>query len=613
MDSGAGSVEADVPAGLALGQNFPPATLDDWQARAGAVLSRRGSSVDVDPMTALGTVTEDGITLRPLYVAGEPAPLIGAPGRAPFLRSSTADPTDGWDVRALHRDPDPVRTNAAVLADLESGVTSLWLAVGERGLAVDDLPQALDGVDLARVPIVLDAGAQAGAAARTLLALADDRKVPRRLLAGSLGADPIAARARFGNPADLDEMAELASLVALTAGSRLCAVTVDGTVYNDAGGSDTDELAAVASAGVAYLRALSAAGIDDPFAQLEFRYAVGDDQFNGIAKLRAARRIWSRIGQLCGVSAGQRQHAVTSSAMMTRRDPWVNVLRTTIGCFSAAAGGAQAITVRPFDDALGLPDDFARRIARNTQAVIHGESHLGRVVDPAGGSWYVETLSEQLAAVAWKKFTALERAGGALAALDSGFLATMLASSAGERAVRIDTRTRLITGVTAFPDLSEAVVKRPAAPPPAHGGLLPSMRYAQRFEALRDRAEAAGAASSGPARVVLATLGSAASWAARVGFARELFAVAGLETVTVDLDGAPLLDDVGAVACLCSSDVEYAERGAAAVSALRAAGATHVVVAGRPDSGLGADDFVFAGCKAYAVLAKTLDRVEAQR
>ncbi len=185
--------------------------------------------------------------------------------------------------------------------------------------------------------------------------------------------------------------------------------TVDATIYHDAGASDADELAVATAVGVAYLRALTDAGlsIDEAFAAVEFRFAVTADQFLSIAKLRAARQIWARVAELSGArDRGQHQHAVTSRAMMTHRDPWVNMLRTTIACFAAAVGGADAITVLPFDAAIGLPDDFARRIARNTHAILHDESSLGRVVDAAGGSGYVETITAQLAEKAWAEFTA---------------------------------------------------------------------------------------------------------------------------------------------------------------------------------------------------------------
>ena len=215
-------------------------------------------------------------------------------------------------------------------------------------------------------------------------------------MSGSLGADPIGWRARTG--AEVFALAELVELA--RPHEQLRVATIDATIYHDAGASDATEIAVATAVGVAYLRELTESGlsVDDALARLEFRFAVTGDQFASIAKLRAARQIWQRVAELSEAEDRvQFQHAVTSAAMMTRRDPWVNMLRTTIACFAAGVGGADAITVLPFDNALGLPDDFARRIARNTNAVLHDESSIGRVVDAAGGSWYVETLTAQLA------------------------------------------------------------------------------------------------------------------------------------------------------------------------------------------------------------------------
>ena len=179
---------------------------------------------------------------------------------------------------------------------------------------------------------------------------------------------------------------------------------------------------------------MRAAGLsaDAAFGQLEFRYAATADQFATIAKLRAARRLWARVAQQCGVTAdagGQRQHAVSSWSMMTRRDPWNNILRATLACFAAGVGGADAITVAPFDAAIGQPDRLARRVARNVHALLVEESHVARVIDPAGGSWYVEDLTEQLAVKAWAWFQEIERSGGLRAALAAGLVADRLAAS----------------------------------------------------------------------------------------------------------------------------------------------------------------------------------------
>jgi methylmalonyl-CoA mutase len=586
-------------------------TREQWRAAVAGVLRKAGRVEGADPEDALSYTTVDGILVRPLYTRDDVAPVApvdrAATARlaAASIPGAGAGDAAGWDIRTGYADGDPVRVNEAVLADLGGGAGSVWLTVGVRGTALVDLPRALDGVYLDLVAVVLDAGEQTLHAAQTLLALARERGIAPGELRGSFGADPIADRARTGSGVHLDHLVELTQLAA---GTAMTPVTVDGTVYAEAGGSDADELAATAAAGVAYLRALSAAGVEDPFAQLDFRYSVSADQFASIAKLIAARRIWERIAELSGVAGvRQRQHAVTSSAMMTRRDPWVNLMRATVAGFAAAVGGAQSITVTPFDAALGVPDGFARRLARNTQAILHDESGLGWVLHPAGGSWYVEALTERMAEAAWEKFIVLERAGGVLAALESGALAELLTAARDRRSHDIATRTMPITGVSAFPLLVEELPSRPPAPA-APPGLLPTVRYAQAFEDLRDRVDAALAAGH-RAAVPLLGLGDAQSSAARIGFARGLFQIGGIETATVhevgDVAGAPLV-------CLCGSDTAYAEHTAEAVTALRAAGVGWILLASTPYyelSAAGVDGYLFTGCNVLDVLESVLKRI----
>jgi methylmalonyl-CoA mutase len=295
--------------------------------------------------------------------------------------------------------------------------------------------------------------------------------------------------------------------------------------------------------------------------------------------------------------------------MMSRRDPWVNMLRTTIACFSAAVAGADAITVLPFDSAIGLSDAFARRIARNTQSVLHDESSLARVIDAAGGSWYVESLTDQVAEKAWATFTAIERAGGALAALDDGTLDEIFAAARNRRADDIAHRRAPLTGVSEFAYIDEPPVARePVAPPPS-GGLLPSIRYAQDFESFRDRAEAA------PARptVFLAALGPLAVHSARVGFARNLLQSGGIEPVVGTGNSTDIVEAFRAsgttVACICSNDKTYAEQAADVAAALHQAGASHVWLAGKGDYP-GVDGYLYSGVNALDVLATTFEKLE---
>lgn len=592
--------------GLELAGEFPDATHEQWQRLIAGVLRKSGKDVEgAQAEEALSTALEDGLRTRPLYTAHDSAPEPGYPGFAPFIRGSKPEGSTagGWDVRQRHAADD----GAAVLADLENGVTSLWLAVGEGGIPVASLGRVLDGVLLDLAPVVLDAGAETESAARELLRLYEERGVCDDAARGNLGADPLGHEARTGRAGDFTTAASLALLCAERY-PGLRALTVDALPYHEAGGSAAQELGASLATGVAYLRELTSAGlsVEQACGQLEFRYAATADQFLTIAKLRAARRLWARVAEVCGAPAAgaQTQHAVTSPVMMSRRDPWVNMLRTTIATLAAGTGGADSVTVLPFDDALGLPDAFARRIARNTSTILIEESHLARVIDPAGGSWYVERLTDELAHAGWEFFQNIERGGGQAAVLRSGRLGQDLADTWQARSSRLAQRREPITGVSEFPFLAEKPVVREAAPERPSGGLL-RVRRDEAFEALRARSDAHLAATGARPRIYLAALGPAAAHTARLTFAANLFQAGGIEPVA---EGS--FEDSGATeVCLCSSDTLYEEQAEAQAARLRAAGASHVFLAGRPGQYAGVDAHVYAGCDAVAVLSATLDRM----
>ncbi|WP_317445875.1 methylmalonyl-CoA mutase family protein [Streptomyces collinus] len=592
--------------GLSLAAEFPDATHEQWQRLVEGVLRKSGKEVSGEAAEdALSTTLEDGLRTRPLYTARDGAPDPGLPGFAPYLRGGRPEgnTAGGWDVRQRHA----ALTDGAVLGDLENGVTSLWLVLGEGGIPVADLPRALDGVYLDLAPVVLDAGPDTEAAAAVLLRLYEEKGVDPKTVRGNLGADPLGYQARTGTP---QEFAPVAALAARCAEQYpgLRALTVDALPYHEAGGSAAQELGASLATGVAYLRELTGAGltVEAACAQLEFRYAATADQFLTIAKLRAARRLWGRVAEVSGApgAGAQAQHVVTSPVMMSRRDPWVNMLRTTVATLAAGVGGADSVTVLPFDHALGLPDAFARRIARNTSTILVEESHLARVIDPAGGSWYVERLTDELAHAAWEYFRSVERDGGQAAVLRSGRIRTDLATTWAERSKKLAKRREPITGVSEFPLLSERPVEREPAPEPPSGG-LPRVRRDEAYETLRARSDAHRAATGARPRIFLATLGPAAAHTARSTFAANLFQAGGIEPVT----GGGFEDSGATEAVLCSSDDLYAEQAEQAAEALRAAGARHVFLAGRPAAYAGVDSYVFAGCDAVDVLSATLDRM----
>lgn len=610
--------EHAVPDDLALAAEFDQVTLDQWRDLVAGVLRKSGrEDLPEQVEDALRRPVAPGVTVAPLYTAADAGDLptaVGVPGLPPFVRGARpgggpagsaevaaaggaeGGAPAGWDVRQRHAHPDVAVTREAIAADLENGVTSLWLVVGEGAVPADRLGEVLSDVYLDLAPVSVEGGVTAATAFLDLVDGRDDLAP-----GGSLGLDPLGQHAASGQPQDLSGLAGTARRAAAHPGLRT--VVVDGTVFHDAGASVVEELGCSLAAGVAYLRALNDGGlsVDEAFGQLEFRYAASADQFTTIAALRAARRLWDRVGEVSGASAearAQRQHAVTSSVMTTTRDPWVNMLRTTVACFAAGVGGANVVTVQPFDAALGLPDSFSRRIARNTQNLLVEEGHLARVLDPAGGSWYVESLTRELARAAWDWFTEIERAGGLAAALDSGLVGDRIATAWDQRAKRLATRADAITGVSEFPNLHELLPSRePLSWSPPSGG-LPRVRAAQEYEELRDAADAAGERPT----VYLATIGPIARHTARASFAGNLFQAGGLGTPSGD--GAAGLADAGtSVACICGTDKDYAETAAGLAAELRAAGATQVWLAGKPDLAVdGVDGYVHTGCDALAAL-----------
>ncbi len=547
---------------LALVRPGDEHTRVDWEKATAAVLrkARRMTDADDDALVweKLTRTTLDGIAVAPL---GTPDLVDGI--------GATARPTrqGAWDIRAHLGAGEAEQANQDALVDLNGGVTSLWLSV-EPGT---DFATLLDGVFLDLAPVVLEATSDALATAEAFLSYVGDLE----LHPGT----------NLGVPAS-QATAELAA-AALERG--VLAFVVDGTRVHDRGASDAQELGWTMSAAADYLRALTGAGVSlqDAARLVEFRLAVTDEQFPSIAKLRAARRLWARVLELSGLSGApeQRQHAVTSRPMMSRYDPYVNMLRTTVAAFAAGVGGADAVTVLPFDSPLGKPETLGRRVARNTSALLISESHLARVADPAGGSYAVEKLTADLAAAGWSVLGELESG----ADLDAA-----IAEVVAVRDAQVASRARPITGLTEFPDLAEELPQR--APDGAFDDVRP---YGAAFEEMRDHPPSG--------RVFLATLGSIASHTARATFATNLLAAGG---VAVDVAGATA--DVAAlvaaydgqdVVCLAGSDPTYAERGEAAAAALREAGASRVLIAGKATAYC--DDACAMGVDALAFLTRT--------
>ncbi|MGY2117636.1 methylmalonyl-CoA mutase family protein [Nocardia gipuzkoensis] len=601
-----------------------------WRKGVAGVLAK-ARRVDVtelpeEPERLLDETTYDGLTVAPLYTRRDELPEQPLPGTFPFVRGrdATRDVHRGWFVSAQVAQRDAAAANREILAGLENGISAIWLGAGERGVPVADLPSALNGLLFELAPLTLDAGSDVAGAAAQVFSVLDGYAAPdREVIRIALGAAPLTSR--FAGLADigLTEAVALAGQAARRP-ETVRAITVDGPVFHDAGASDAQELGAAVAAGLAYLRSLTESlDIADALGQLEFRLAATDDQFATIAKFRAARQLWARVAHVCGAPdfGGAPQHAVTSAAMMSRRDPWVNMLRTTLAAFGAGIGGADTVTVLPFDSALppgelGVSKSFADRMARNTQLLLLEESHLGHVLDPGAGSWYVEDLTAALAAKAWEFLQEIEAAGGYLAALESGLLAERVAATKAARDTDVAHRKTAVTGVNEFPNLAE----QPLSEAARQAGRV--ARYGAAFEQLRDRSDAYLAEHGARPKALLVPLGSVAEHNVRVTFIANLLASGGIESINpgplaVDAIAAAATEAGAPIAVLCGSDARYGTEAGAAVERLRAAGVSTVLLAGAAKAVADLDDaqrpdgFLAARIDAVAALSGLLEKVGA--
>jgi methylmalonyl-CoA mutase len=628
---------------LSLAADFPQATREQWLKLVEGVLK------GADFQRKLVARTHDGIAIEPLYPKAEAA--------APVAREQAGR----WRVSQRVDHPEPAKANELALIDLEGGADALTLvtrkAPASRGFGVridslDDLDQMLSGVMLDLIHLRLDAGGHGRQMAAMLLALAERRGHKLSDLSLDLGLDPIGAMAAMGRmSASWDAVASrmgdtLGHLTAQGFAGR--AFLADGRVYHEAGASEAQELAVVLATGLGTLRALEAHGhsLDAARRALSFLLVADADEFLTVAKLRALRRLWARVEQACGLEPKPiRLHTETAWRMITRSDPWVNMLRATVAAFSAGIGGADAITVLPFTAALGLPDAFARRIARNTQLILLDESNLARVADPAAGAGGFEALTDALCEKAWALLQEIEREGGILESLTIGKLQTRIAAVRAQREKAVDTRREPITGTSKFPNINEADVavllpmaaaetstvssplsSSPASteiaftvlvqmagqgatlpqfagtassPSPVSIAPLPSTRTAESFEHLRDRADAYRKKTGEHPKVFLANLGLIAAFTARATFAKNFFEAGGIEAVVND--GFPSIHALTAafaasgaqIACICSSDEVYFSSADEAITpnetvveetarALKRAGGSLVYMAGRP-------------------------------
>jgi len=613
---------------LRLAAEFPAATFEDWRKLVDGVL--KGA-----PFEKLVGKTYDGLKIAPIYtrVPGV-KPIAGRPAGAP------------WDILQRIDHPDAAEANRQALQDLENGATGLSLvfagANGAYGFGLpptaDAIARVMDGIFInAGITIDLQVGPQSRMAAIHLAEYVQQKGIAPSSCNIRFGLDPLAACAAWGfSPYAWSDISE-----AVTKGVKGLAgmgfkgpfTVADGRVIHDAGGSEVQELAFTLASAVAYLRALQEADVSltDAQGMIYARLSADADQFLSLAKFRALRLLWARVEQACNLAPKPLIiSADTAWRMLTQRDPYVNMLRATIATFSAGLGGADSVGVLPHTLALGLPDSFARRVARNTQLVLLEESNLARVSDPAAGSGSIESLARELCEAAWALFQEIEKTGGVFAALEQGVIQRKVLATRAQREANIAKRRDVLTGASEFPNLHEAPVAVLDTKPivlPAYGeakikfDALPAMRLARPFEELRDRSDEIQKRSGSRPKIFLANLGTPADFTARATFAKSFFETGGVEAIdsagfTDTAALAQAFKDSGAqLACLCSSDKLYPLQGGPAAEALQNAGAQHIYLAGRPgdqEAALrqaGVQDFIFAGGDALKSLMQAYQRI----
>ncbi|MEE4236430.1 MAG: methylmalonyl-CoA mutase family protein [Anderseniella sp.] len=611
---------------LQLASGFPAMDEAGWRALVEASLKGR-------PFETLRSRTADGIVIEPVYGRTHDAPALPA-GPAREIAGS-------WTLVQRADMPDLAAANTQMLDDLTNGATGIALVIpgsvtaGAHGVAISDarsVERVFDGVELDFISLRLDGGRNGRDLALLVL---DEYK--RRLLDLSrcrldLGLDPLGALALNGRIVNRKELASRAGDMFAKArkldhkGGVFCA---DARVHHGAGCSEAQELALALATGVDYLRLLEEAGIDPAISapQTSMLLTADADQFLTIAKLRAARLLWARMLEASGLETSPLTlHAETAMRMMSRRDPHVNLLRTTSAAFAAGIGGADSVTVLPFTAALGLPDGFARRLARNIQNLILEESRAGRVTDAAAGSGYVETLTGELARAAWDVFQQIEQAGGMMAFLAAGKAQALIGDVRAHRNKDIARRKMALTGVSEFPNLNEAASKVLDMALPEDWSIgtpwqadmvecepLAQHRLAEGFETLRDASDAHLKATGKRPQVFLATLGTPADFTVRATWMTNLLAAGGIEAVAGAVQDfqASGLD----AACICSSDAIYATEAEATARTLAGLGASHVMMAGKPgnieqllaEAGVG--EFVHAGQDVLALLGSLHERL----
>lgn len=601
-----------------LFDQFPPVSTEEWRAKVEADL--KGAPFE----KKLVWRTNEGFNVQPMYRAEDIAGLKttdSLPGEFPYVRGTRTD--NDWFARQDIIASSPEEANRIALDVLNKGVTSLGFSIKEA--SEEELKTLLAGIKIDAVELNFNVCPKKALPFAALLVDYIKAEGAENTFVGSIDFNPFRKALKHGTafPGDIAAMAaELLDTVKGVPGLKV--LSVDSVMLSNAGAYIYQELGYALAWGAEWMTMLTEKGIDpaEVAARIKFNMGVSSNYFMEIAKFRSARMLWAQIVKQYGVAdelCKMAVHAETSRFNQTVYDAYVNLLRSQTECMSAALAGVDSITVTPFDTPYKTPDEFSERIARNQQFLLKEESHLDKVVDPAGGSYYVETLTVAIAEQAWKVFLGVEEEGGFLAQINNGDIQKVIRETSEKRHTDVARRKEILLGTNQFPNINEMAAEKIVNDGACgcgcghshgeenNGEGLPVARAASDFEALRLATEAA----SNRPKVFMLTIGNLAMRLARAQFSTNFFGCAGYEiidnlgfdTVQQGVDAA--LEKGADVVVLCSSDDEYAELAPEAFKYLD--GRAEFVVAGAPAcmedlKAVGIKDFVHVRCNVLDVL-----------
>lgn len=587
---------------------FPPISTEQWEATINKDLK------GADYEKKLVWRTDEGFNVRPYYRAENLKDidyLNTLPAEFPYTRGTKAD-NNHWEIVQEIEEADPTKANAIALDALKRGATTI--AVNANQLAnAEAMATLLNGIDLNKTGVQFNHVKSYIDLLKLFLSYIEEKGYDKKSVSGGINFDPLTYRLKhnkfyFSQEEDMMQAVELLNMVDHMPHFKL--INVNGIVLHNAGSTIVQELGYTLALANEYLAFCTEHGIKTGKAasRIQLTLSVGSNYFMEIAKLRAARLLWSTIiAQYkpdCDCAYKLRINTVASTWNKTLYDPYVNMLRSTTEGMSAVIGGADAISLQPFDIAYKESDDFSRRIARNVQVILKEEAFMDRVVDPAAGSYYVETLTNAIAEHAWTLFQSVEAAGGALKVIEDGSLQAEIEKSCQKRDMDIATRRYILLGTNQYPNIKENMADKIERIVKDEDEGLKTYRGAVAFEEIRLATEKY-AEKNGRPKVYLLKLGNLAMRQARAGFITNFFGCAGYEIVepagfaTVE-EGMKAVAEVNpALIVVCSSDEEYATLGVeAAKQCKQQFPNTPFLVAGNPTDAIedlkaaGAEDFI---------------------